>query len=93
MWVRARKGPDEGKALRLAVFRGRCGQLMSAIEIIEQIKALPRNERRLVDEFVKSSTASAESAAEESGTDDSSFDVLVDRVFDKHANLLQRLAQ
>ncbi len=60
---------------------------MSAIEIIEQIKALPENERQLVDEFVKSS------AAKKSCQDDSSFDALVDRVFDKHANLLHRLAQ
>ncbi len=56
---------------------------MSAIEIIEQIKVLPKEERKLVDEFVM------DSAARET----ESFETLVDRVFDKHPVLLQRLAQ
>ena len=63
---------------------------MSAIEIIEQIKALPREERQVVVQFVESSSASD---ASDSAEQTSEFEGLVDRVFDKHANLLHRLAQ
>ena len=63
---------------------------MSAIEIIEQIKALPQAERQVVDQFVKSSSTTEDSS---SAGKTSEFEGLVDRVFDKHANLLHRLAQ
>ena len=78
-----------GKTLKTA--RVRLGYLtaMSAIEIIEQIKALPADQRYLVDEFVKTSNQQAKS----SDASDASFEALVDNIFDKHATLLQRLAQ
>lgn len=63
---------------------------MSAKEIIEQIKAPPRDERKVVDQYVISNTSSESTTT---GLQEDEFENLVDRVFDKHAALLQRLAQ
>ena len=63
---------------------------MNASEIIEQIKALPREERQVVVQFVKAFSAGDDIGAKEQTSE---FEDLVDRVFDKHANLMHRLAQ
>ena len=65
---------------------------MSAAEIIEQIKALPLEERREVFEFVHHA-ASAEKEPAVNYADDASADAAMDRVFEKHAEVLRRLAQ
>jgi|TARA_B100001093_G_scaffold374878_1_gene359859 phage terminase small subunit len=57
---------------------------MSAAEIIEQIKDLPSDEKRKVIEFVAHLKGEA---------DHRSFEDATDKVFAKHDNLLNRLAQ
>ena len=67
---------------------------MSASEIIEQIKALPREEWQRVAEFVH--TVERNEAANEPSVryaDDAEFDAVVDRVLDKHAELFKKLAE
>ena len=63
---------------------------MSASEIIEQIKALPREERQQVVEFVHAVERSEPSPRH---ADDDAFDAVVDRVFEKHAELFKKLAE
>ena len=67
---------------------------MSASEIIEQIKSLPREERRRVVEFILD-TERLEAAEKPAVrfADDAAFDSVVDRVFEKHAELFKKLAE
>jgi hypothetical protein len=83
-WLRV--GKEDAPPARVGYNRG----VMSAIEIIEQIKALPPAERQVIDQFVKASSTTEASSSE---GQTSEFEELVDSVFDKHANLLHRLAQ
>ena len=67
---------------------------MSAAEIIEQIKALPPEERLQVVSFVR--TVAEEASSENSGVryvDDRTFDAAVERVFEQHAELFKKLAE
>ena len=67
---------------------------MSAAEIIEQIKALPPEERREVVAFVQSTeNGTANSGGTVRYVDDSQFESVVDRVFEKHAELFKKLAE
>lgn len=59
---------------------------MSASEIIEQIKALPPEERRVVAEFIHESDRDAQ-------TREARFQRAADAVFRKHDEALRRLAQ
>ena len=67
---------------------------MSAVEIIEQIKALPREERQRVVEFVRDADGN-ESADLPSVryADDVAFAAVADRVFEKHDELFRKLAE
>ena len=62
---------------------------MSATEVIELYDALPKQEQRIVAEHI-SKDASAEVSEPKSQAD---FKDLVNRVFDKHSQLMERLAQ
>ena len=68
---------------------------MSAAEIIEQIKALPAEERRRVIAFAR--TAGELDASENSAgvryADNATFAAAADRVFEKHAELFKKLAE
>jgi hypothetical protein len=67
---------------------------MSAVEIIEQIKALPREERQRVIEFARNADCD-EPASQPSVryADDAAFEAATDRVFEKHAELFRKLAE
>lgn len=64
---------------------------MSATEIIEQIKALPPQERKQVVEFVHEAVKST--APQVQGTREERFVRAADTVFRKHEEALRRLAQ
>ena len=66
---------------------------MSALEIIEKIKALPKDEQRRVFEFVQGATSSEEEAGAIRYVDMSKFRSAQARVFENHEELLRRLAQ
>jgi len=65
---------------------------MSAIEIIEQIKALPQEERREVFAFVRE-TEETRRQKEVRYVDDETFRRAADAVFEKHHELFRRLAE
>ena len=65
---------------------------MSAIEIIEQIKALPKNEQREVFAFVREAGESPDTQGVRYA-DSETFRKVVDRVFEKHDELFRRLAE
>jgi hypothetical protein len=67
---------------------------MSAVEIIEQIKALPREERQRVAEFVRN--ADLDESTDQPSVryaDDTAFEAALDRTFEKHDELFKKLAQ
>jgi hypothetical protein len=75
---------------------------MSALEVIEQIKALPPAERRKVADFVREAEkepASAESTRVEETSagiryaSPEAFEKSMERVFGEHEELFRRLAQ
>ena len=66
---------------------------MSAAEIIEQIKALPLQERVAVREFVMRSDEPAACDADAGRMADTDFQAAKDSVLRDHAELLRRLAQ
>jgi hypothetical protein len=67
---------------------------MSAAEVIEQIKALPREEQREVSEFVRALDQKEEGQATGPRyADDAAFASAIDKVFDKHDELFRKLAQ
>ena len=61
---------------------------MSAAEIINEIKALPPQERTQIIELVKE----LETAPSISYMDEKTFAAAVDKVFTKHRDLLRKLA-
>lgn len=63
---------------------------MSAIEIIEQIKVLSPDEQAKVIAFAVELHETSQRSKDISADD---FRNLVNRTFDKHENLMQRLAQ
>ena len=63
---------------------------MSAIEIIEQIKVLSPDEQAKVIAFAVELHKTSQRSNDISADD---FRNLVNRTFDKHENLMQRLAQ
>lgn len=65
---------------------------MSAAELIEQIKALPPAELEIVREFLLNGQVRSEQA-EARYVSDEGFDQAAGRVFEKHDELLRRLAQ
>lgn len=68
---------------------------MSAAEIIEQIKALPLEERKQVFSFVREVEKESVSTSGQDVryADDQTFDAAVERVFEQHAELFKKLAE
>jgi hypothetical protein len=66
---------------------------MSALEIIEQIKALPKEEQAKVVDYVQQLHAAGAPAVEVHYLDEGAFDAAKERVFSKHSELLKKLAQ
>ncbi|MBM3837989.1 MAG: hypothetical protein FJ398_08485 [Verrucomicrobia bacterium] len=67
---------------------------MSALEIIEQIKALPLEEKVEVAKFVQQlDLKAAASTVEPRYMDEASFATAKQKVFTKHSDLLSKLAQ
>lgn len=63
--------------------------IMTAREVIGQIKALPPEERAKVVDFVRETIA----AAPERAMDGKTFERSAKQVFDRHAELMQKLSQ
>jgi len=71
-----------------------CSCVMSAADVIELIKKLPPEERAEVMAFARNEPATALTPEKKIGyVSDEKFDEVVPRVFEKHAELLHRLAQ
>ena len=66
---------------------------MSALEVIEQIKALPPAEKAQVVDFIRQMEAAPEKNPEARYMDEGSFRGAKEKVFAKHAELLNRLAK
>jgi hypothetical protein len=66
---------------------------MSALEVIEQIKALPPAEKAQVVDFVRQMEAPSEKDLETRYMDQDAFHGAKKKVFAKHAELLNRLAK
>jgi len=66
---------------------------VSAAEIIEQIKALPPQEKALVMDFIREVEAESGDKSNASYLNDAAFEAARRKVFAKHAELLKRLAQ
>ena len=66
---------------------------MSAAEIIELIKKLPPEERAEVNEFVKAEEAAPKAERTIRYLSDEKFEEAAAKVFEKHHELLRRLAQ
>ena len=65
---------------------------MSAAELIEQIKALPPAEVEMVRRFLLNGEAESGAPAARYASDEE-FDQAARRVFEKHDDLLRKLAQ
>ena len=63
--------------------------VMSATEVIELYHALPVQEQRIVAEHISKDANAPASEPRPQGD----FKELVNRVFDKHSNFMERLAQ
>ena len=67
---------------------------MSAQEIIEQIKALPEEERQIVKDYLEQAeTVKRPAAGEVRYVDEKTFRVAMEKVFATHDELFRRLAQ
>jgi len=66
---------------------------MSAIEVIEQIKKLPREEQQKVTAFVHAAEAAGEIPQPPSGAVSDEFKRVSDEVFTTNAELFRKLAQ
>lgn len=64
---------------------------MSAAEIIEQIKALPPQDRRVVLDFARHADTTEPPAVHYAESEE--FTAAADRVFAQHDELLKRLAE
>jgi len=62
---------------------------MTAFEVIDQIKSLPPDERAKVVGYIHE----MESSGTESAPDTDSFDKSARKVFDRHAELMQKLSE
>ncbi len=62
---------------------------MSAAELIEQIKALPPAEQEIIRRFLLNGASASEGV---SNASDEQFDRATNRVFEKHDDLLRKLA-
>ncbi len=65
---------------------------MSALEVIEQIKALPPAEQARVVDFIRQMDANAEQGPQGQNMDRTDFSAAKKKVFAKHAELLKKLA-
>ena len=65
---------------------------MSALEVIEQIKALPPAEKAQVLDFIRQMEADAENEPRKDYMDTSIFSAAKKNVFAKHSELLKKLA-
>jgi hypothetical protein len=65
-----------------------CNHIMTATEVIGQIKALPPEELAKVVGFIHEMEA-----APERTMDGKTFDLSVKQVFDRHAELMRKLSQ
>ena len=66
---------------------------MSALEIIEQIKALPPDEKAQVVDFIRKMDAPLEKNSEAHYMDEDAFISAKKKVLEQHAELLNRLAK
>ena len=66
---------------------------MSAFEIIEQIKSLPPDERAEVVRFVHQIEGSVPSEVKATYLDPTTFKSAKQKVFNKHSDLLSKLAK
>jgi hypothetical protein len=66
---------------------------MSALEVIEQIKALQPAEKAQVVDFIRQMEAVPEKNPEAHDMDENAFHGAKEKVFAKHAELLKRLAK
>ena len=66
---------------------------MSALEVIEQIKALPPAEKAQVVDFIRQMEAVPEKNPEAHYMDEDAFHGAKQKVFAKHAELLNKLAK
>ena len=65
---------------------------MSALEVIEHIKALPPAEKAQVVDYIRQMDANAEQEPQGQSMDTSVFSAAKEKVFAKHAELLKKLA-
>ena len=65
---------------------------MSAVEVIEEIRRLPREERQKVSEYLRVVGETSVPAAANGGVSDE-FKQLADEVFTTNAELFRKLAQ
>ena len=66
---------------------------MSAQEIIEQIKALPADERRQVEAFLTGFTPDKGAAVDAGAARKAKFDSALEQVFTRHDELFRKLAE
>ena len=67
--------------------------MMSALEIIEQIKVLPPEEKAKVVDYVRQLQVGPSAMTEVRLMDQAEFNAAKKRMFSKHADLLKKLAQ
>ena len=73
--------------------RGYISVNMSALEVIEQIKALPPAEKAQVVDFIRKMAARPEKNPEAHYMDEDAFNSAKKKVLEQHAELLNRLAK
>ena len=66
---------------------------MSAIEIINQIERMPREEQRKVFEHLQAHQIGAQPVEPQTGEVSEEFKAIADEVFTKNAELFRKLAQ
>jgi hypothetical protein len=66
---------------------------MSAEEVIEQIRALPPEERKQVIDFVTTTEARIAAATARAAKSKPDWDRIINEVFDEHDELFRKLAQ
>ena len=67
--------------------------MTSALEIIEQIKVLPPEEKAKVVDYVRQLQVGPSAMTEVRLMDQAEFNAAKERMFSKHADLLKKLAQ
>ena len=66
---------------------------MSALEIIEQIKALPPEEKAAVVDFVHRMEAALPQSSDMRSMDRRAFEDAAEKIFDRYDDLFRKLAQ